>query len=211
MGFMAPAMVGAAGVLGAGALNFFGATQANNMSKKMIREQMQFQRGMAGEQMQFQERMSNTAYQRAVQDMKAAGLNPILAFNSGAASSPQGASASGASAEMKNAMSGAVSSAIDAKRMFAELDNLKEQNNNLKAQNEQIRSQTELNEQLAKTQVKERLLKEYAVHAAELSMPGKQTEAKIDESWFGKMLRWFQRFGEAVPIAPKIGLHKLIK
>lgn len=44
-------------------------------------------------QMAFQERMSNSAYQRAMQDMEKAGLNPMLSFSQGGASTPSGASA----------------------------------------------------------------------------------------------------------------------
>lgn len=112
-------------IVGSG-LNYLGAREANKMNREMAREQMGFQ-----------ERMSNTAYQRSMMDMKAAGLNPILAFNQGGASTPGGVSA----APQQNEVAGAVSSAIDARRAQAEIDNLRKQN-------KQIESQTALNEAL---------------------------------------------------------------
>lgn len=53
----------------------------------------------ASRQMDFQSQMRSTSYQTAMADMRAAGLNPMLAFSQGGASVPAGAMASYASVE----------------------------------------------------------------------------------------------------------------
>lgn len=56
---------------------------------------MQFSAEQARINREFQERLSNTAHQREVKDLIAAGLNPILSTKYAGASSPSGASAAG--------------------------------------------------------------------------------------------------------------------
>lgn len=60
----------------------------------------QFSAEQAALNRQWQEQMSNTAYQRAVSDMKAAGLNPALLYNNmSGATTPAGSSAAGQMAQ----------------------------------------------------------------------------------------------------------------
>lgn len=75
--------IGAVGSLLGGVMGSSGQRDANRKNLQIAREQMKFQR-----------EMSNTAYQRGVKDLEAAGLNPMLAIRGAdAASTPQGASA----------------------------------------------------------------------------------------------------------------------
>lgn len=99
---------------GAGLLSAAGGLASNFFSAKQ-----------ASKNRAFQAHMSNTQYQRGMADMKAAGLNPILAYQKGGASTP-----SGSMAQISNPfrdVPNAVNSAIALQTSKAQINNLKSQ------------------------------------------------------------------------------------
>ena len=86
------------------------------------------QANQAQKAMAFSERMRNTEWQAAVADMRAAGINPAVAYQQGGAASPQGVQA-----PMEDTLGPGVSSAMQATRMRRELELLKEQANEVRA------------------------------------------------------------------------------
>lgn len=61
---------------------------------EMLGFNQSFNASEAEKNRQFQERMSNTSYQRVMEDLRQAGVNPYLAINQGGASTPSGSVAS---------------------------------------------------------------------------------------------------------------------
>lgn len=135
MGWLSAA-IGAAGSL---AGSIFGAQQA----RRNAAEQHDWAVEDAATSRSWQERMSNTAHQREVADLRAAGLNPILSAGGGpGASTPSGATADSEAADTPD-YSRFAATAIEAKLATA-------QTKLMKAQEEQASSASEFNKAAAR-------------------------------------------------------------
>lgn len=189
---MFPALIGGA-LTGIGSI--IGASMANSQARDNVRTQMAFQ-----------ERMSSTAFQRAMADMRAAGINPMLASQVGGASS-----APGASAPVSDVVSPALSSAFQVRQMSAELENIRKQNNKLD-------SEIYLNKQLASVALADVGLKNSTAAQVNVSrdisdlkrqlvalqIPAARKEAQVDNSTFGAVMRYVRKASPFVSSASSV-------
>jgi len=105
MGFdLGSAVSGLAG----GVLGFIGQQQTNQKNWDISQAANAASAAQAQAQMDFQERMRQTQYQTAIEDMKKAGLNPMLAYSQGGAGVPTGSMGSVSTAKMENALGAGV-------------------------------------------------------------------------------------------------------
>lgn len=134
---MIPALIaGGASILGS-LISAGSARAANETNIKLARENREWQ-----------EYMSNTAHQRQVQDLIAAGLNPILSVSQPGASTPSGAFAH-VESEFKENPAGFVPQSVLAARMFKEQKKTMEtQREEIKALADKHKSDAELNNKL---------------------------------------------------------------
>ncbi|QCQ85034.1 DNA pilot protein [Blackfly microvirus SF02] len=154
--------------LGSLATNLFNQNNVENTNEKNARE-AQLNRD-------FQERMSNTAYQRGMADMKAAGLNPILAYQKGGASSPSGSTPSAMIAPKieGNPVGEAINTGLNLQQKMQEVKNMKAQQHNIE-QDTAVKDRTEAN------LITDNLIKTEDLSVAQL----RALIAKYDKAFYG--------------------------
>lgn len=158
---------------------------------------------------EFQERMSSTSYQRGMEDMRLAGLNPILAYKQGGASSPIGSMAvpQNIAPQMGELATKAIQ-AGSARKVAGSTAKLAAQ------QALQMQGNTMLAVSTAKKVASETAAQNIANYKASLGIRGAELEHSIDASGSGaktrEIERWKNAIGFAIPGAGHVakGLSK---
>lgn len=112
-----PISIGA--TVGGSVLGYLGQKETNQTNADIASQTNAANAYLSQRQMDFQERMSNTAHQREVNDLRLAGLNPILSATHGGASTPGGASATMVAPHMENTAKAGVEGGLAALNAYA--------------------------------------------------------------------------------------------
>ena len=107
----------AGAILGSSAMSIFGASEANRRARRSARAANQIMASEGYRDRVHDLYMSNTSHQRAVADLEAAGLNPLLALHKGAPGGGAGGGFSAATPNEQNELEGLAASAQAAKQM----------------------------------------------------------------------------------------------
>lgn len=109
-------------ILGVGSL--IGGSSANKANALQAHYNRNFQRSESFAARSFIRDMSNSAHQREVADLKAAGLNPILSTGGMGAATNSPPMGSGAQAQQMDVITPAISTALQAQHTVAQVDKL---------------------------------------------------------------------------------------
>lgn len=146
-------------------LSFAGQWMANDSNEEI-----------ASDNRNFQEFMSSTAHQREVDDLRKAGLNPMLTGKYGGSSTPPGASA-----HMENALGAGVTSGLSAAITAATIDKLKAETANAAADTDLKRSQSWLTDTMVPNVMQQTTTGEFS--AANLQSQTLVNRAVLDRTW----------------------------